>query len=43
MKNVILWGNVMLEIRKSLGTKTRLKEIDMLKGMITDIEKIEDK
>ena len=34
-----LWGNFLLEIRKSLGNKkTTLDEIDMLRGMITDID-----
>lgn len=33
-----LWGNLLLEIRKSLGNKkTTLKEKDMLQGMIKDI------
>ena len=36
------WGNFLLEIRKSLGNQsTRLKGIDMLKGMIKDVEKLE--
>ncbi|MFO7889765.1 MAG: hypothetical protein R6V04_05425 [bacterium] len=37
-------GKVMLEIRKSLGhKKTRLKEIDMLRFMITDIDQQKNK
>jgi len=37
-----LWGKLLLEIRKSLGNKkTRLNEIDMLRAMIKDIEKLE--
>ena len=35
-----LWGSLLLEIRKSLGHKsTKLKPVDMLRGMITDIDK----
>lgn len=38
---MLLWGKLLLEIRKSLGNKkTKLDEIDMLKGMIKDIEKL---
>lgn len=34
-----LWGRLLLEIRKSLGNKrTKLDEIDMLRGMIKDID-----
>ena len=34
-----LWGALLLEIRRSLGNKgTKLKEIDMLRGMIKDID-----
>ena len=37
-----LWGTLLLEIRKSLGNKkTKLNEFDMLRGMISDIEKLE--
>jgi hypothetical protein len=37
-----LWGELLLEIRKSLGNKkTKLTEFDMLKSMIKDIEKYE--
>ena len=37
-----LWGKLRLEIRKSLGNKkTKLGELDMLRGEITDIDKIE--
>ena len=36
------WGTLLLEIRKSLGNEgTKLSEIDMLRGMIKDIESIE--
>lgn len=39
---VRLWGKLRLEIRKSLGNKkTKLNEIDMLRGEITDIDKLE--
>jgi len=35
-----LWGNLFLEIRKSLGhKKTKLKEKDMLQAFIKDIDK----
>ena len=35
-----LWGALLLKIRKSLGNKrTGLKETDMLRGMITDIDR----
>ena len=34
-----LWGSLLLEIRKSLGNKkTKLNELDMLRGMIKDID-----
>ncbi len=34
-----LWGTLLLEIRKSLGNKkTKLNQVDMLRGMITDID-----
>jgi hypothetical protein len=34
-----LWGALQIEIRKSLGNKkTKLKEVDMLRGMIKDID-----
>ena len=37
-----LWGELLLEIRKSLGNKnTKLNKFDMLKAMIKDIDKIE--
>nr|CBH37181.1 conserved hypothetical protein [uncultured archaeon] len=37
-----LWGNLLLEIRKSLGNKkTKLNEFDMLRAMIKDMSKIE--
>jgi hypothetical protein len=36
-----LWGNLLLEIRKSLGnSRTKLDEWDMLRGMIKDIDKV---
>ena len=36
------WGKLLLEIRRAVGNKnTKLKEIDMLKGMVKDIEKIQ--
>ncbi len=36
-----LWGKLRLEIRRSLGNKnTKLTEIDMLRGEITDIDKL---
>lgn len=36
-----LWGNLLLEIRKSLGNKkTKLNEFDMLRAMIKDIDSI---
>lgn len=39
-KMMNLWGNLLLEIRKSLGHKsTGLKAKDMLRGMIKDIDK----
>ena len=41
---VILWGKFMLEIRKSLGNKrTKLNELDMLEGLLKDMEKIKSK
>lgn len=41
VKMILLWGNLLLEIRKNLGNeKTKLNEIDMLRGMIKDIDKI---
>lgn len=37
---MLLWGQLLLEIRKSLGNKrTELRDLDMLRGMITDIDK----
>ncbi|MCJ7812649.1 hypothetical protein MUP95_04930 [bacterium] len=36
-----LWGKLLLEIRKSLGNKkTNLNSIDMLRGMIKDIDNL---
>ena len=41
---MLLWGKLLLEIRKSLGNKkTKLDEFDMLRAMIKDIEKWEHK
>ena len=38
-----LWGKLLLEIRKSLGNEnTKLSELDMLRGFIKDIEKLEN-
>jgi len=38
---VLLWGHLLLEIRKSLGNeRTKLNEADMLRGMITDIDEL---
>ncbi len=38
-KMMSLWGTLLLEIRKSLGNKkTKLNELDMLRGMIKDID-----
>lgn len=38
-----LWGKLLLEIRKSLGNEnTELSELDMLRGFIKDIEKLEN-
>jgi len=35
------WGRLLLEIRRSLGNRrTRLDEVDMLRGMIKDIDQI---
>ena len=40
MEMIRLWGNLLLEIRKSLGNrKTKLNEKDMLSAMIKDIDK----
>ena len=37
-----LWGELLLEIRKSLGNKdTKLNKYDMLKATISDIDKLE--
>jgi len=37
-----LWGQLLLEIRKDVGNKkTRLNERDMLRWLISDIEKLE--
>jgi len=41
-ETVKLWGKLRLEIRRSLGNKkTKLDEFDMLRGEITDIDKLE--
>ena len=38
---ILLWGRVLLAIRKDLGNKrTKLEEIDMLEGYIKDIDKV---
>ena len=40
-KMMLLWGKLLLEIRKSLGNKnTKLDEFDMLRAMIKDIDKL---
>lgn len=37
-----LWGELLLEMRKSLGNKnTKLNKYDMLKAMVKDIDKLE--
>jgi hypothetical protein len=37
-----LWGKLLLEIRKDVGNKdTKLNEVDMLRWLISDIEKLE--
>ncbi len=39
---LLLWGNLLREIRRSLGNRrTRLTRVDMLRGMIKDIDQIE--
>lgn len=41
-KLMLLWGKLLLEIRKSLGNKkTKLDELDMLRAMIKDIDRLE--
>ncbi len=41
-KMMLLWGKLLLEIRKSLGNKkTKLDELDMLRAMIKDIDRLE--
>lgn len=38
---MLLWGSLLLEIRKSLGNKkTKLNDLDMLRAMIKDIDSI---
>lgn len=38
---MFLWGNLLLEIRRSLvNKKTKLNERDMLRAMITDIDRL---
>ena len=38
-EDLFLWGKLFLEIRKSLGNrKTNLKEFDMLRGFVKDID-----
>ena len=40
---ITLWGNLLLEIRKNIGErKTKLKEKDMLRSMIKDIDEVLD-
>lgn len=40
---MLLWGQLLLEIRRSLGNKeTTLTNVDMLRFLIKDIEKLED-
>ena len=40
-KMMLLWGKLLLEIRKSLGNKnTKLDEFDMLRATIKDIDKL---
>ena len=42
-KMMVLWGKLLLEIRKSLGNRnTKLEKYDMLRAMIKDIDKFED-
>lgn len=41
---VRLWGGLLLEIRRSLGSRrTKLDEFDMLAGMISDIDSLRKK
>lgn len=41
-KMMTLFGNFLLEIRKSLGNKrTKLDEFDMLRAMIKDIDRLQ--
>jgi len=41
-QGILLWGALLLEIRRSLGNKdTKLDALDMLRGMITDIERLQ--
>jgi len=38
---MLLWGSLLLEIRKSLGNKkTKLNDLDMLRAMIKDIDSL---
>jgi hypothetical protein len=42
-KMMSLFGKLILEIRKDLGnSKTKLAEFDMLRFMITDIDKLKE-
>ncbi|MEX1255834.1 MAG: hypothetical protein WEE64_16005 [Dehalococcoidia bacterium] len=42
-KVLLLWGQLLLEIRKSLGHKdTQLENVDMLRSLIKDIETLVD-
>jgi hypothetical protein len=39
---MLLWGKLLLEIRRDVGNKdTRLNEVDMLRWLIKDIDKLE--
>ena len=41
-QGILLWGALLLEIRRSLGNKdTKLDALDMLRCMITDIERLQ--
>ena len=41
MQLISTWGGLLLAIRRDLvGNKTKLNEVDMLRSMITDIDKI---
>jgi hypothetical protein len=43
-EGIRLWGVLLLKIRRSLGNrKTKLSEVEMLRGMITDIERLDQR